>query len=96
MSDLLRDPWVRERVERALAPYVGKLSEESLAWMREQLAHTRVQDNARVFLPGADREIGMAHADVMTGNAKDAQARFDQLKTTLEGIYNKEVKPKLG
>lgn len=62
----------------------------------EQLAHTRVQDNARVFLPGADREIGKAHSDVMTGVAKDAQARFDELKTTLEGIYNKEVKPKLG
>ncbi|CAI9405165.1 ABC transporter substrate-binding protein [Aestuariimicrobium sp. T2.26MG-19.2B] len=61
----------------------------------KQLAHTRVQDTARVFLPGGDREIGMASSDVMTGKA-EPQARFDQLKTTLEGIYTKEVKPKLG
>lgn len=62
----------------------------------KQLAHTRVQDNARVFLPGGDREIGKAQSDVMTGAAKDTKARFTELKATLEGIYNKEVKPKLG
>lgn len=62
----------------------------------EQLAHTRVQDQARVFLPGGDREIGKASSDIITNANSDIKARMEELKKTLEGIYTKEVKPKLG
>jgi len=32
------DPWVRERIERAVAPYLASLSAADLDWMRAQLA----------------------------------------------------------
>ncbi len=61
----------------------------------DQLSHTRVQDYARVFLPGGDREIGMASADILTQQA-NIKERMTKLKTTLTGIYTNDVKPKLG
>ncbi len=46
MHPLLTDPWIAARVEAAVAPYVGTVSEERLAWMREQLAETLASDPA--------------------------------------------------
>ncbi|PRB45240.1 ABC transporter substrate-binding protein [Arthrobacter sp. MYb23] len=60
----------------------------------DQLAATKVQDNARVFLPGADQEMAKAAAKILTQQG-DVQATMTDLKKTLEGIYNKDVKPKL-
>ena len=60
----------------------------------DQLAVTRVQDNARVFLPGADQELAKAAAAILTQQA-DVKATMASLKKTLEGIYEKDVKPKL-
>ena len=60
----------------------------------DQLAVTRVQDNARVFLPGADQEMAKAAAAILTQQG-DVKATMAGLKTTLEGIYTKDVKPKL-
>lgn len=61
----------------------------------DQLAVTRVQDNARVFLPGADQELAKAAAAILTQQA-DVKSTMTSLKKTLEGIYEKDVKPKLG
>ncbi|MFJ5954745.1 ABC transporter substrate-binding protein [Paenarthrobacter sp. NPDC092416] len=60
----------------------------------DQLAVTKVQDNARVFLPGADQEMAKAAAKILTQQG-DVQATMIELKKTLEGIYTKDVKPKL-
>jgi sn-glycerol 3-phosphate transport system substrate-binding protein len=60
----------------------------------EQLAHTRSQDYARVFLPGGDREIGIASSDILTQQAKITD-RLTKLKSTLTDIYTTDVKPKL-
>lgn len=60
----------------------------------DQLAATRVQDNARVFLPGADQEMAKAAAKILTQQG-DVKATMTALKSTLEGIYTKDVKPKL-
>ncbi|GAA3282844.1 ABC transporter substrate-binding protein [Paenarthrobacter aurescens] len=60
----------------------------------DQLAATRVQDNARVFLPGADQEMAKSAAKILTQQG-DVQATMTELKKTLEGIYTKDVKPKL-
>ncbi|MFF1828848.1 ABC transporter substrate-binding protein [Paenarthrobacter sp. NPDC058040] len=60
----------------------------------DQLAVTRVQDNARVFLPGADQEMAKAAAKILTQQG-DVKAIMTELKKTLEGIYTKDVKPKL-
>lgn len=60
----------------------------------DQLSLTRPQDWARVFLPGADQEMGKTAAAVFTGQA-DVASSLSQLKTTLEGIYTRDVEPKL-
>ncbi|MDP9997789.1 hypothetical protein J2W15_001281 [Pseudarthrobacter sulfonivorans] len=60
----------------------------------DQLAVTKVQDNARAFLPGADQEMAKAAAKILTQQA-DVKATMTELKKTLEGIYTKDVKPKL-
>ncbi|GAB4099321.1 ABC transporter substrate-binding protein [Sinomonas halotolerans] len=60
----------------------------------DQLAVTRVQDNARVFLPGADQEIAKSISAIVTQKA-DVTATMGGLKKTLEGLYERDVKPKL-
>ncbi|WP_426503246.1 ABC transporter substrate-binding protein [Dactylosporangium sp. McL0621] len=60
----------------------------------DQLAVTRNQDWARVFLPGADQEMANACAEILTKNG-DVQAQMTKLKSTLEGIYTSQVKPHL-
>lgn len=60
----------------------------------DQLDHTRAQDFARVFLPGGDREIGLAAAKILTQNA-DVKQTMGDLKKTLQRIYDNDVKPKL-
>ncbi|WP_420178615.1 ABC transporter substrate-binding protein [Paenarthrobacter sp. TA1.8] len=60
----------------------------------DQLAATKVQDNARVFLPGADQEMAKSAARILTQQG-DVQTTMTELKKTLEGIYTKDVKPKL-
>jgi sn-glycerol 3-phosphate transport system substrate-binding protein len=60
----------------------------------DQLAVTRVQDQGRVFLPGADQEMAKAAAQILTQKA-DVQVVTTQLKSTLEAIYSKDVKPRL-
>lgn len=60
----------------------------------DQLAVTKVQDRARVFLPGADQEMAKAAAKILTQEG-DVKATMTDLKKTLEGIYDKDVKPKL-
>ncbi|MDJ0321302.1 ABC transporter substrate-binding protein [Pseudarthrobacter sp. PS3-L1] len=60
----------------------------------DQLAVTRVQDHARVFIPGADQEMAKAAAKILTQEA-DVQATMTELKATLEGIYEMDVKPRL-
>jgi sn-glycerol 3-phosphate transport system substrate-binding protein len=60
----------------------------------DQLKVTKSQDFARVFLPGADQEMAAAAAKIMNEKA-DVKATLAALKTTLDGIYTKDVKPKL-
>ncbi|WP_138414217.1 ABC transporter substrate-binding protein [Sinomonas gamaensis] len=60
----------------------------------DQLAVTKVQDNARVFLPGADQEMAKSVAKIVTQQG-DVKAIMADLKKTLTGIYEKDVRPKL-
>jgi sn-glycerol 3-phosphate transport system substrate-binding protein len=60
----------------------------------DQLSQTRSQDWARVFLPGADQEMAKSSANILTQQAA-VQGEMDKLKTTLEGIYQKDVKPNI-
>ncbi len=60
----------------------------------DQLKVTKSQDYARVFLPGADAEMAKAAGKIMNEKA-DVKATLTTLQTTLQGIYDKDVKPKL-
>ncbi|NNG34834.1 ABC transporter substrate-binding protein [Nakamurella aerolata] len=60
----------------------------------DQLAVTRVQDNARVFIPGADQEMAKACAAILTQQAS-VQQSMDGLKAKLEQMYASDVEPNL-
>ena len=60
----------------------------------KQLDVTKIQSYARVFLPGADQEMAKAVSKILTQKA-DVDATMKQLRTTLQKIYDSQVKPKL-
>ncbi len=60
----------------------------------DQLAVTRAQDWARVFLPGGDQEMAGACANILTQRG-DVGGQMNALKKTLETIYTTQVKPHL-
>lgn len=61
----------------------------------DQLKVTRTQDFARTFLPpGGDQELAKAATKIMNEKA-DVKSTLTELRGTLEGIYNKDVEPKL-
>ena len=45
MHPLFEDPWIAAQIEAAVAPYVGRLPADEVAWMREQLAETLATDD---------------------------------------------------
>lgn len=60
----------------------------------DQLPHTRSQDYARVFIPGADTKIGGAFESILIGN-KDPKEEMDKLQKEVQSIYDAQVKPQL-
>jgi sn-glycerol 3-phosphate transport system substrate-binding protein len=60
----------------------------------DQLAVTRSQDWARVFLPGADQEMANTCANILTSQA-DVKSELDKLASTLNTIYTRDVKPNI-
>lgn len=60
----------------------------------DQLKVTKSQDYARVFLAGADQEMAKSAAKIMNEKA-DVKGTLTTLQATLQGIYDKDVKPKL-
>ncbi|WP_293771577.1 ABC transporter substrate-binding protein [uncultured Corynebacterium sp.] len=58
----------------------------------EQLPDTRPQDYARVFLPGADKEIGGAFEKIVN-NRDDVTETMTKLQESLQKIYDNQVKP---
>ncbi|QHK19924.1 extracellular solute-binding protein [Pseudarthrobacter psychrotolerans] len=80
------------RTSADMTAVLGKTPQIKIAM--DQLAVTKVQDNARAFLAGADQEMAKAAAKILTQEG-DVKAVMTELKATLEGIYTKDVKPKL-
>ncbi|MDO5662276.1 MAG: ABC transporter substrate-binding protein [Brachybacterium sp.] len=60
----------------------------------DQLEHTRTQDYARVFFPGADQEMAQSVASLLSEEA-DVEQTMESLQETLQGIYDNEVEPNL-
>ena len=60
----------------------------------EQLPETRPQDNARVFLPNGDRKIGDALETILLSGAA-VESTLQSLEGELQGIYERDIEPKL-
>ncbi|MGB9222262.1 ABC transporter substrate-binding protein [Mycobacterium sp.] len=60
----------------------------------DQLAHTRPQDYARVFLPGGDRIIS-AGLETIGLEGSDVSATFTDIDKRLQVIYDRQIKRKL-
>jgi sn-glycerol 3-phosphate transport system substrate-binding protein len=60
----------------------------------DQLPHTRPQDYARVFLPGADRIISAGLESIGLRGA-DVSATFTEIDQQLRVIYDRQIKRKL-
>lgn len=60
----------------------------------DQLPHTRPQDYARVFIPGADSKIGGSLEAILIGG-KDPKEEMDRLQKEVQSIYDAQVKPQL-
>jgi len=58
----------------------------------DQLAVTRSQDYARVFLPGADHEMANTAANILTSHAA-VSSELTTLQGKLQDIYETKVKP---
>lgn len=80
------------RTSADIAPLVAKAPQSRVAI--DQLAVTRTQDRARVFLPGADQEMAKSSAAILTQRA-DVATTMTALKTTLQAIYDRDVKPNI-
>jgi hypothetical protein len=57
MHPLLEDPWIATQVDAAVAPYVGRLPDEEIAWMRDQLAETIASDEKASLLRRRARAV---------------------------------------
>ena len=44
MRDAPEDAWLTAQIDAAVAPYRGRLSEQEIAWMRDQLAEMLAGD----------------------------------------------------
>lgn len=60
----------------------------------DQLPHTRSQDNARVFIPGADQKIGGAFESILV-NGDNIESTMGRLQSDLQQAYESQIKPKL-
>ncbi|QLL09286.1 ABC transporter substrate-binding protein [Mycobacterium vicinigordonae] len=60
----------------------------------DQLPHTRPQDYARVFLPGADRVISAGLESVGLRGA-DVRSTFANIERQLQVVYDRQIKRKL-
>lgn len=64
---LLSDPFVAAEIEAVVAPYVGKLPDDEVAWMRDQLAELLESDpEARAALAGAHPRKAVDHSGERT------------------------------
>lgn len=60
----------------------------------EQLAHTRSQDYARVFVPGGDQVIGTGLEQIALQNA-DVKSTFASVASQLQQTIDRQIAPKL-
>lgn len=68
MLGLVADPWIQAQIDAALAPYVGRLPAEDVAWMREQLVATLVHErHAQELMSRARPRVVEQSGEVLCG-----------------------------
>lgn len=74
MHPLLDDPWIKARIESALAPYRDLVSPDDLAFMRDELAELLVRDThaARTLRRAMPRENIDASGEAFVGRHVEA------------------------
>jgi hypothetical protein len=80
MHPLLEDPWIAAQVDAAVAPYVGRLSAEEVAWMRDQLAETLAGDEKAALLLRRARPIQVKESGEVRRDSGHDAARRGQKK----------------
>jgi hypothetical protein len=75
------EPWLADMVDAAVAPYRGTVSDEELAWMREQLAARLREDPEMARLasdargrPVVDESGKLVRRDVLDAHGEDTLA----------------------
>ena len=76
----LSDPWIQAEVDKALAPYAGRLPASELAWMRERLLDSLSLEDKGVDLvrrarPRYVEESGEVGADGRLNTASNPRAK---------------------
>lgn len=74
------DPWLQAKIDAAIAPYAGRLSDESLAWMREQIAESILSDPEALKLMRGARPRTVDASGVV-GDEGAGAGRDDDAKT---------------
>lgn len=71
MHPLLEDPWIRARIDAAVAPYRNLVSPDDLAFMRDELAEVLVRDEraARTLRRAKPREDVDASGEAFVGGS---------------------------
>ena len=69
MHPILNDPWIKARIDAAVAPYVNLVSRDDLAFLRDELAELLVQDEraARALRRARPREDVDASGEAFVG-----------------------------
>ena len=76
VNPLLSDPWIAARIDEALAPYVGRLPANEVAWMREQLVETLSNDEhaASVLRAALPRHVDQSGEVAKDGSSAEEAA----------------------
>lgn len=74
MPALLDDPWIKARIDAAVAPYRNLFSSDDLTFMRDELAEMLVRDEraARMLRRARPREDIDASGEAFIGRLEDA------------------------
>lgn len=69
MHPILNDPWIKARIDAAVAPYVNLVSRDDLEFLRDELAALLVQDEraARALRRARPREDVDASGEAFVG-----------------------------
>ncbi len=71
----LADPWIQAQLDAAVAPYVGRLPAEEIAWMRERLSEALATERRGTELVRRAKPRHVEKSgELETGQSSDGQS----------------------